>query len=85
MRDQYDALLVSVFEQILVVLHGLDVGRLYRHEHEHEAGAAHTDEVGVVLGGQVVDMLAHRLDVLSHGQLTFFAGLRRYGTVVGNQ
>lgn len=67
------------------MLHGLDIGRLDRHEHQHEAGAAHTDEVGVVLGGEVVDVLAYGFDVLGHRQLAFFRRLGGHGAVVCNQ
>src|SRR5690606_34072182 len=49
MGDQHDAFFVAVFKQIFVVLERLNVGGLYRHKHEHKAGAAHTHQVGVVL------------------------------------
>ncbi|MNI95020.1 hypothetical protein D3C73_1532210 [compost metagenome] len=69
MRDQHNALLVAVFKQVLVVLHSLNVGRLDRHEHQHEVGAAHANEVGVVLGCKVIYMLTHGFDVVGHSKL----------------
>ncbi|MNC40618.1 hypothetical protein D3C75_893370 [compost metagenome] len=51
------------------MLHGLDVGRLDRHEHQHEAGAAHANEIGVVLGCKVINMLTHGFDVVGHSKL----------------
>lgn len=49
MQEQHDTLLVAVLKQVLVVLHGLNVGRLDRHEHQHKAGVTHDNEIGLVL------------------------------------
>ena len=62
-RHHHYAALVAVVEQIAVVLHGLDICRLNRHEHEHEIRAADIGKVAVILPGQIIDMFSHRSGV----------------------
>ena len=76
---------VAIFEQIFVVFERFDIGRLNGHEHEHKAGTAHADQVGIVLGGQIIDVSAHCLDVLRHGQLALFRGFRVHCAIVSIQ
>ena len=83
--DHDHAFLVAVIEQVLVVLHRLYVGRLYGHEHQHKIGAADAGQVDVVLGGEVVDVLAHCQGVGVQRQFALFIGVGADSAVVIHQ
>ena len=67
------------------MFHGLDVSGLHRHEHEHEIGAANVRQVAVVLGGEIVDMVADRPGVCVECVFPRLVGIGGDGPVVIHQ
>ena len=45
------------------MFHGFNVGRFDGHKHKYKVGAAYSRQIGVVLGGQIVNVIAHCLGV----------------------
>ena len=84
-RHHDDAFLVAVIEQVLVVLHRLDIGGLNRHEHQHKIRAAYAGQVDVILGCQVIDVVAHGLGVGIEGQRLLLFGVGGDGAIVIHQ
>ena len=57
-RHDHDLLFQCERVQSVVVVHGLDVGRLDRHEHQHEIQRIQAGQIGITLVGEFPHMLA---------------------------